>query len=746
MDDDDILLDGPPSDWKPLFIQWLTELKAIAQRKNSKVQHVYAKAIRSMKKYPLPLSCGSEAIKLESIGRSTAQLLDDKIQAHCSANDWLVPIASRSAAAPSNGSRKTTKRAYIPKRGSGAYALLVTLYRTSQEDGAEGYLKKADLVRLAQPLSDTSFTIPDGGSRYTAWNAMGQLTKRDLVKKYSNPAKYELTAEGRDLALKLHSANDASQLDGAQTAAASVQARSQAAAASQLLASSVSTSSLGALSVSLDLETPLLDAMPPPSTPVQASTTSKICDNCEEAAPVVRCVECDEALCDNCNNFIHQSKRKSLHQRQALKLVAKPASVVKTPTLKRISTGTQEVFSPVTHLEDLDRMAQDPDMSFESLSLSERLDVPWRQPPPKRAKQATRSSLSHSQSLPRGGDVESRHSASSTSTTTFSASRTASADTLSSSTWQPRWQLKAGEYDIVLVVDTMEQTGSRKDKGVIQTKLASMGVQCEVRKLSLGDFVWVVKERVKPMPGMLHLPPRLAYLESIIFTHEHLIAVVSYSKELVLDYVVERKRMDDLVSSIIDGRFKEQKYRFENCGIKHPIYLVEHYGNMDGYRITGSALKQAIANTQVRDNFFVKHTASINASIAYLTLMTRYLQQRFKNTTFVPRDETVASQLPDDMAVAYTFDAYNEVTVKTKELTIQEMFAQQLLTLSGITVEKLKAIVTQYPTPRSLIDALDVLGEDGVKRVLAKLSYTAKNGAVRSVGPAAGSVISKLYC
>eukprot|EP00045_Choanoeca_perplexa_P012389 m.135117 g.135117 ORF g.135117 m.135117 type:complete len:139 (+) comp15985_c0_seq37:726-1142(+) len=117
---------------------------------------------------------------------------------------------------------------------------------------------------------------------------MGQLTKRDLVKKYSNPAKYELTAEGRDLALKLHSANDASQLDGAQTAAASVQARSQAAAASQLLASSVSTSSLGALSVSLDLETPLLDAMPPPSTPVQASTTSKICDNCEEAAPVVR--------------------------------------------------------------------------------------------------------------------------------------------------------------------------------------------------------------------------------------------------------------------------------------------------------------------------------------------------------------------------------------------------------------------------------------------------------------------------
>ena len=29
--------------------------------------------------------------------------------------------------------------------------------------------------------------------------------------------------------------------------------------------------------------------------------------------------------------------------------------------------------------------------------------------------------------------------------------------------------------------------------------------------------------------------------------------------ELVLNYVVERKRMDDLASSITDGRFREQK-------------------------------------------------------------------------------------------------------------------------------------------------------------------------------------------
>lgn len=35
-------------------------------------------------------------------------------------------------------------------------------------------------------------------------------------------------------------------------------------------------------------------------------------------------------------------------------------------------------------------------------------------------------------------------------------------------------------------------------------------------------------------------------------------------RELVLDYIVERKRMDDLCGSIIDGRFREQK-----VGVQH---------------------------------------------------------------------------------------------------------------------------------------------------------------------------------
>ena len=48
--------------------------------------------------------------------------------------------------------------------------------------------------------------------------------------------------------------------------------------------------------------------------------------------------------------------------------------------------------------------------------------------------------------------------------------------------------------------------------------------------------------------------------------------------ELVLPYVVERKRLDDLASSIRDSRYREQKFRLKRCGLPHVIYLAEALG------------------------------------------------------------------------------------------------------------------------------------------------------------------------
>lgn len=43
----------------------------------------------------------------------------------------------------------------------------------------------------------------------------------------------------------------------------------------------------------------------------------------------------------------------------------------------------------------------------------------------------------------------------------------------------------------------------------------------------------------------------------------------------VLDCIVERKTVIDLASSIVDGRYDEQKQRLCGCGVPHVVYLVE---------------------------------------------------------------------------------------------------------------------------------------------------------------------------
>lgn len=52
-------------------------------------------------------------------------------------------------------------------------------------------------------------------------------------------------------------------------------------------------------------------------------------------------------------------------------------------------------------------------------------------------------------------------------------------------------------YDVVLAIDVMEDTGSRKHKGLIAQMLADVGVKTVVRRLHLGDFLWLAKERVR---------------------------------------------------------------------------------------------------------------------------------------------------------------------------------------------------------------------------------------------------------
>jgi len=70
----------------PLFLKWLEEWRDEAKEKNSKLQYTYGKAATALKKYPLPLSCGKDAMILDNIGEMIARRLDEAMAKYIASN------------------------------------------------------------------------------------------------------------------------------------------------------------------------------------------------------------------------------------------------------------------------------------------------------------------------------------------------------------------------------------------------------------------------------------------------------------------------------------------------------------------------------------------------------------------------------------------------------------------------------------------------------------------------------------
>ncbi|XP_069821500.1 crossover junction endonuclease MUS81 [Dendropsophus ebraccatus] len=301
---------------------------------------------------------------------------------------------------------------------------------------------------------------------------------------------------------------------------------------------------------------------------------------------------------------------------------------------------------------------------------------------------------------------------------------------LSSYNHVPDFTLRPGQFNVILCVDFIETTGGAAHrKQELVSELKRNGVSFDVRKLHIGDFMWVAQEKVQPVPGQLRIPQ---------------------ARELALDYVIERKRMDDLCGSIIDGRFREQKFRLKRCGLRRPIYLVEDYGSAQHLSIPESTLQQAIVNTQVVDGFFVKRTKDVRESAAYLTIMTRHLQAMYSNKTLLSCTKEEANkcdrtfQHDDQSCILIEFKDFNEGAMKNKAQTVREVFARQLMQISGVSGEKAAAVLEKYSTPASLLSAYECCTSTEEKE---KLLSNVKCGKLqRNLGPVLSKTISQLYC
>ncbi|XP_030609769.1 structure-specific endonuclease subunit MUS81 isoform X1 [Archocentrus centrarchus] len=599
-----------PSCPNPLFLKWLTELRDEAKEKGLKIQYTYQKAINSLNKYPLPLKNAKEAKILQNFGDGICKILDEKLQRYYRENGADAPIHTLPKGAPPPGrsdnniilapSRKKNdagdqgkdggggggrkkKREYVPQKRSGGYAVLLTLYRETQIPGGKGYMFKMELQAEAQHLCDKSFTVPDLGSKYTAWSSVSTLIQKNLLIKTHNPARYSLTDEGLALAERLASLEQTKK-DGPEGDREEVRS---------------------------ELE------------------------ETEEDEKVVDLTGSDEDEEEKEDNRIHPTER---------------------------GAGVTQV----------------------------------------------------------SGDVDDTRS-SGKSQNSQTRSRNPNAECL-----------LPGTYEIILCVDFIETTGgSHHRKQELVKELQRNGINFDIRKLNIGDFLWVAQEKVAPVPGQLRAP---------------------VGRELVLDYIVERKRMDDLCGSIIDGRFREQKFRLKRCGLRKPIYLVEECGSAASHlSLPETTLQQAIVNTQVVDGFFVKRVQDVRESVAYLTIMTRYLSKLYQNRTLICRSRELEGDGSSDeeergkpSCSLMSFAEFNHGAIKNKCQTVREVFARQLMQISGLSGDKAAAILEHYSTPHSLLTAYEQCASESEKeKLLASIRY---GKLKRNLGPALSRTVYQLYC
>ncbi|RVD91023.1 cation-transporting atpase, partial [Tubulinosema ratisbonensis] len=142
------------------------------------------------------------------------------------------------------------------------------------------------------------------------------------------------------------------------------------------------------------------------------------------------------------------------------------------------------------------------------------------------------------------------------------------------------------EDKIKLLIDSREMK-DKKSRDFFQKELEKEGLILETCNLEVGDFVWL-------------------------------------KNDSVLDLIIERKKGSDFVSSITDGRLKEQMERLKNSGISKIFYLIEGLKSQDMNQ-NENFIKSVLSDIKKKE-ITVVETENINESIRFILQVDKYLK------------------------------------------------------------------------------------------------------------------------
>ncbi|KAF8022235.1 hypothetical protein BT93_G2390 [Corymbia citriodora subsp. variegata] len=227
-------------------------------------------------------------------------------------------------------------------------------------------------------------------------------------------------------------------------------------------------------------------------------------------------------------------------------------------------------------------------------------------------------------------------------------------------------------YEVILILDDREQFATRgsRSQRIIDNTCSQFNIKVEVRRLPVGDGIWIARHKY-------------------------------HDSEYVLDFIVERKKVEDLRSSIRDNRYKDQKFKLLRCGLKKLIYLVEGDPNQCE---AAESIKTACFTTEILEGFDVQRTSSLADTLKKYGHLTQAIIHYY------------TSQSQDDQSkctgVCPPFDEFIKRCQDAEKMTVSDVFAIQLMQVPQVTEEAAIAVIDMYPTLLSLARAYALLDGD----------------------------------
>lgn len=274
-------------------------------------------------------------------------------------------------------------------------------------------------------------------------------------------------------------------------------------------------------------------------------------------------------------------------------------------------------------------------------------------------------------------------------------------------------RLEEKEWDIVLLVDIRERyrvgsnstlrasslsgtspdTDANTSQSCLFSSIVSNFPDITVRDavLPVGDFLWAAEHRLT-------------------------------KQRIVLDFIIERKRVSDLIGSIKDNRYREQRFRLSQTNFRRIVYLVEgpirgeaenslgyssgvgnnppngrqerrgEFGGNTSFRraalITTNALWGALHTLQSQYSFQIMNTSGMTQTIQYLRAMHHVLLQEYMVT------DQEASRVKDvETCVKNFYRVYSlqEASERVGEGELFEGFQARLAKNAGLTAQVLFA-------------------------------------------------------